>query len=477
MPPHRNRRRPPERHERKPPPLSAEQPPRRSSLRGRLLSLLLPATVGLWVVGGWLIYVESRQLANRLADQALHDTGALLLQLAQHEIEEHGLSLGVLLLQNEALPGDNAFRYQVWTADSQSAYRSAGTPSTPLRAPQIEGYSDARLDDRDWRIYAVWNKSHTLQIQIAQSVDYARGMARDIAVQLVLTLSLLLALAAILIWLIVTAATRPLQATADAVASRSPDDLRAVRDDGAPAEVLPLVSALNRLLERMRDTLQQERRFTADAAHELRTPLAAMRANAQVIGHARNDSERDEALADLQVSVDRGSRVIDQLLQLARADAQAGRQRPADEVDLAELIEAQCSAQAADAGAAGVTLHAVGEPCLVQGRLELLSVLLRNLIENAIRYSPPGARIEIGCHATDAGVELSVDDNGPGIPEHERQRVFDRFYRLADARRSGSGLGLSIVRRIAELHRATVDIETGSSGRGTRVTVRFPRHS
>ena len=450
---------------------SAGQP--RSSLRGRLLSLLLPATVGLWIVGGWLIYVESRQLGNRLSDQALHETGALLLQLAQHEIEEHGLSLGVLLLQNEAVPGENAFRYQIWTADGQPAYRSGGTPATPLRALRVEGYSNATLDGRDWRIYAVWNMAHTLQIQIAQSVDYASGMARGIALRLVLTLSLLLALAAVLIWLIVSAATRPLLATAEAVGARSPDDLRAVRDDAAPAEVQPLVRALNRLIERMRDTLQQERRFTADAAHELRTPLAAVRANAQVIRHARSEGERDEALADLLVSVDRGSRVIDQLLQLARADAQAAR-LPVDEVDLAELVESQCAAQGADALAAGATLQAFAEPCAVQGRLELLSVLLRNLIENAIRYCPAGARIAVACRATAAGAELTVDDNGPGIPEQERQRVFDRFHRLADAQRSGSGLGLSIVRRVAELHGATVELTTGASGQGTRATVRFP---
>jgi signal transduction histidine kinase len=448
--------------------------PKPVSLRGRLLALLLLASVGAWIVGGWLIYVESRQLGERLSDEALKETGTLLLQLAQHEIAEHGLSLGALLLRNEVRPAGNEFHYQIWTEDSRSAYRSAGSPERPFLPLNAVGYGSTEVGGQPWRTYAVWNQSHSLQIQIAQSVDYSRGMARNIALRLMATLSVLLIVTAALIGWIVSRTMRPLLTTAEAVAARSPEDLSSVGEGGAPTEVLPLVQAINRLLKRVREALQQERRFTADAAHELRTPLAAVRANAQVICNARSPAEMTEAASDLMISVDRGSRVIDQLLALARADAQSSG--AADMVELADLVESQCELQGPEASAGEVRLQAEAQPCEVMGHVDLLSVMLRNLIDNAIRYSPSGVTVRVACHRTDGGAELTVTDDGPGIPVDERERVFDRFRRLQTARRPGSGLGLSIVRRIAELHGATVSIGDGvggAAGRGTTVTVRF----
>lgn len=447
---------------------------RRPSLRGRLLLWLLLSTVGLWIVGAGSIYLESRQVGERMADEALKGTGALLLQLAEHEIAEHGLSLGVLLLRNEALPPENEFRYQIWAEDNRMAYRSAGTPEKPLLPLNASGYGFADVGGQRWRGYALWNHDRTLQLQIAQSVDYARGMARNIAMRLIYSLSALLILAATLIGWIVSRTTQPLRSIADAVAARSPEDLRRVQEEGSPAEVLPLVQAINRLLGRVGDVLRQERRFTADAAHELRTPLAAVRANAQVIRGARTSAELAEAAEDLIVSVDRGSRVIDQLLLLARADAQSGASLQGEPLELAQLVESQCERQRAEATAAGVTLRMDLQPGRVSGRVDLLSVLLRNLIDNAIRYCPSGSSVEVTCRTVDQGVELCVTDDGPGVPVAERERVFERFHRLEDSRQPGSGLGLSIVRRIAELHGATVSLSEGGEGKGTRVCVLFP---
>lgn len=448
---------------------------RPASLRGRLLLWLLSVTFGLWVIGASFIFLESRQAGERLSDEALKGTGALLLQLAEHEIAEHGLSLGVMLMRNEVLPPENEFRYQIWTEDSRIAYRSAGTPDQPLLPLQATGYGTAQVGGRHWRAYALWNRDHTLQLQIAQSVNYMQVVTEGIGLRLLYTLSALLVLAAVLIGWIVTRATRPLRATAEAVAARSPDDLRHVQEEGSPVEVLPLVQAINRLLARVRDTLQQERRFTADAAHELRTPLAAVRANAQVIRSARNPAELSEAAEDLIISVDRGSRVIDQLLLLARADAQSGAAFRAEPLELADLVEAQCQRQRPDAAAAGITLRAEALSCQVAGRADLLSILLRNLIDNALRYCPSGSVVTVSCHASAAGAGLCVTDDGPGIPADERERVFERFHRLQDTRPPGSGLGLSIVRRVAELHGAVVSLGEGEAGRGTRACVRFPQ--
>lgn len=449
----------------------------RFSLRGRLLLSLLLATLGLWVIGAWSIYLESRNLGERLADQSLKHSGELLLQLAEHEIAEHGLSLGVLLLRNEALAPENDFQYQIWTDDNRVAVRSAGTTERPLLPLNAIGYQIAEVGGERWRAYALWNSDHTLQLQIAQPGGYEHGMSKAIAARLFYSLSALLVVAAGLIGWIVTRSTRPLRSTAEAVAARSPDDTRPVAEEGVPAEVLPLMQAINRLLARLRETLQQERRFTADAAHELRTPLAAVRANAQVIRNARNPAELAEAADDLIISVDRGSRVIDQLLLLARADAQGSSLEGCESVDLADLVQSQCQIQGRDAASAGIRLNVSAEPCLINGRLDLLSILLRNLIDNALRYCERGASVDIACSSQADHAELSVTDDGPGIPLTERERVFDRFHRLANNKKPGSGLGLSIVRRIAELHGATVVIEGGPSGRGTKVSVRWDLHN
>jgi len=443
------------------------------SLRTRLLVLLVAATSGLWVVGAWWIYVEARTVGQRLSDESLRETGGLLLQLAQHEITEHGMSLGVLLLRNETLPGDYEFRYQIWTDDLRSAYRTASSPDLPFMSLTADGFGWANVDGQRWRAFATWNKDRSLQIQIAQSVGYRQRLASSIFRRTSATLALLLPLAVAMIWWILAHSFRPLVASAESVAARSASDLQSIDETHAPTEVRPLLAALNRLLERIREALQLERRFTADAAHELRTPLAAIKANAQIIRGARTPQELTEAADDLLISVDRSSRMIDQLLALARADSMAGSSGEFDTVDLGQLIAAQCAEQHQFAFARGIRLVTEPGTCTVNGRRDLLGILLRNLIDNAIRYCPTGSTITVACREIAGMVELSVTDDGPGIPAAERSQVFERFYRRPGQSESGSGLGLSIVRRIAELHQATVLASDGRDGRGTAITVKF----
>jgi signal transduction histidine kinase len=224
----------------------------------------------------------------------------------------------------------------------------------------------------------------------------------------------------------------------------------------------------------MRCTLENERRFTADAAHELRTPLAAVRAHVQVVGRARDAAEQREAVADAIAGVDRSSHLVNQLLTLARLDRDGAQDLLLETVDLAMLARDQCEEHAHAAGHKGVALDCLGEVAMVKGDALSLGILLRNLIDNAIRYTPAGGRVEVVVAQSAEAVAVSVRDDGPGVAMEHRERIFDRFFRVVGAVTPGSGLGLSIVRSIAARHGALISTSTGLNGRGISFVVAFP---
>lgn len=269
------------------------------------------------------------------------------------------------------------------------------------------------------------------------------------------------------IWLATWRGLRPLDAVAGEIAARRPDKLEPVAPASAPQEIRPLVEAINGLFLRVGQALESERRFTADAAHELRTPLAALAAQAQVAQRARDDDERNHAIGQLIASSRRAARLVDQLLTLARLDPDNAA--VTETVSLDRLAEEACALHGAEAMGKGVALELDAAAATTTGNADMLRILLRNLVDNALRYTPAGGRVTV---AVAPGI-VSVTDTGPGIPPEERQRVFDRFHRLAGQETEGSGLGLSIVARIAERHGATIGLADGDGGKGLRVTVRF----
>ncbi|MFO1504133.1 MAG: ATP-binding protein [Steroidobacteraceae bacterium] len=451
---------------------STTSEPRKWSLRTRLLALLVSLAAVLFGASAVMNWRAHHEASDRLFDDSLHESAGLLLQLAEHEMTEHGQILGLELLEAETKPGPEGFRFQIWTPSMQAAARAGTPPRPPLLPFEVEGFGWTRLDGHEWRAYSTWNSSRTLQIQIAQEPSRHTQLDRLALWQMAGGALLLLAVAAVLIWLIVDATLEPLYRTAATVGERSEQDLREVDASGAPREVRPLVDALNRLLTRIRNALQTERRFTADAAHELRTPLAAIRANAQVLIGARDDQERETTARDLLASVDRSTRLVEQLLALARAD-QPLQHDKLREVDLAEVAREQLAAHRGRADQCGIELSGALEPGPTRADPALLSVMVRNLIDNALRYTPAGGHITVVTGANHDGPVLAVEDDGPGIPETERERVFERFHRLPGQKATGSGLGLSIVRRVADVHGARVAIAAGAGERGTRVSVKF----
>lgn len=312
-------------------------------------------------------------------------------------------------------------------------------------------------------------------VQIAERLELREELAQSVASHLLHPLAVALPILALLIWLSVHAGLLPLDALARQVQSRAPDNLAPLAQEDVPREVYPLVQSLNTLFARVHASLEQERRFTADAAHELRTPLAGVKTQAQVALAADSPAAQRRALLQVVRGVDRTTHLVEQLLVLARLDPQACLPTAAP-VNLSELAAACIAEQAQCAAAKNVDLAlAAPDGMVVWGDPTLLSVLLRNLLDNAIRYAPPAGEVEVSITRAPEYVVLRVCDNGPGIPENERSRVFDRFYRVLGSGEEGSGLGLSIVQRIADLHHASVCLLPGPQGRGLVVELCFAK--
>jgi two-component system, OmpR family, sensor kinase len=277
------------------------------------------------------------------------------------------------------------------------------------------------------------------------------------------------------VWWIVSASLAPVSRVRRQVAERQADDLTEVNEAGLPAEVQPLVHELNLLFARVRQAFEAQKSFVADAAHELRSPLAALKLQAQGLRRAADDASRELAVNRLTAGIDRATRLMEQLLVLARQQANAvtgPRPQPTSLADLARhaLADAASHAQTRriDLGLRHV------DASEVPGNAEALTILLRNLLDNAIKYTPPGGTVDVEIHQLADRVLLSVEDSGPGIPEQDRDRVLDRFYRATGTQTTGSGLGLAIVKSIADLHGASLTLGRSPRLGGLRVELSFP---
>ena len=307
--------------------------------------------------------------------------------------------------------------------------------------------------------------------------DERDEIAEEIAEHLIKPILYALPALALALGIAVTLSLRPLNTLANEVARRDPERLDPLPETG-PQEIAPLVTRLNALFARIVRTLDSERRFTADAAHELRTPLAAIVAQAQVASAARDEAERAHALTQLAVSAERASRLIDQLLTLARMESAPQTGQTLCRLD--ELLLESAVAHGPEAISKGIALEiSEREPAPVRGDAVLLRVLLRNLIDNALRYTPADGRVVLSVQVTAAGVQLCVTDSGPGIAPAQRPHALQRFVRLAGQELAGSGLGLAIVQRIAEVHGARLHLADGLPGsapgqHGLAVRVVFP---
>ena len=449
------------------------RPPR--SIRGRLLGLLLLALAGTWLAIAFLTYRDTHHGIDTLLDAHLRQAARLLVTQAGHELDE-GRDLEEVELEeddDEHSPYRTAVAFQVRRAeDGALLLRSANAPNVPLAEP-TKGFSDSITDGTHWRVYTASDQEHELVFHVAENHATRESIARKVAWRTLAPLLVALPLFGMLVWWVVGRALRPLDRLGDELAARSPTDLRPVRGGPLPLELVGLVDRLDALLQRIRDSLDSERRFTSHAAHELRTPVAAMRAQTEVALGTDDASVRGAALRQSVQACDRMSRLVTQLLVLARADDATAL--PVSSLCRLDLIAEQVLADvASDELADGVNLSldapaAVG----VEGDSALLDALIRNLAENAIRHAGPGANVRVAVTARDGHAFLTVEDDGPGVPTEVLEQLGRRFFRSPETRASGSGLGLSIVLRIAELHRGNVRFSSGDGGRGFKAEVNF----
>ncbi|HEY3635168.1 MAG TPA: ATP-binding protein [Caldimonas sp.] len=361
------------------------------------------------------------------------------------------------------------FVIQIWTVDGRSIYASRPHASLPARA--LLGLATLNVDGRAWRTYGVATRDRV--IQVAQPVEIRQRLAAHAAWRGVLPLVLITPIAAFAIWWLAAQNLAPLDRLAREVRSRDARSLAPVPSDRLPDEVAPLASALNALLARLRDSFDTQRSFVADAAHELRSPLTALKLQLRLLRNAGDEAGRSAALAAIAAGIERATRLIEQLLTLARSEPGAA---PAalEPVDLGELARETLAAMHPFAHDRGSELVLDAEPAaVVHGERNALAALVRNLVDNAVRYSPAGSVVEVRVRSLDGAVALQVDDAGPGIPDADRERVFDRFYRRSENGESGSGLGLAIVRSVAAAHGASIELARSARG-GLGVSVRFP---
>ena len=450
------------------------------TLSQRLVAIVLGFVVAVWLVTAGVAWFVTQHELYELLDAHLAQTAALL---ATGELEDDGTDLHVqapVLLHKY----QTRVAFQIWHKGRLRA-RSADAPDTPLAPGAQPGLSDQVLEGLRWRVFtAVRSEGGRVKdvVYVGERKSARRhvllGSLRGTLVPLLLALPLL---AAGVVWS-VRQALRPLRELSASVATRRPQALASLPEAQAPPEVRPLVRALNGLFGRMTTVLANERRFTADAAHELRTPIAAIRMQAQVARGATDDAERRTALDATVAGCDRATRVVEQLLQLARLESDSGEpaERPAPhaDADLAALTAEQVAECVPPAEARGQSLGLVRPDARVPVPIHptLLAVLLRNLLDNALRYSPDGAQVAVTVAAAtpDGGAALTVEDSGPGLSNADLQRLGDRFFGVLGTGQAGSGLGWSIVRRLARLYALDVQVDRSPALGGLRVQVRWP---
>jgi len=436
---------------------------RPASLRARLLVMLLAATGAVWSTAAWWSYHDALHEAEELLDAQLAQSARLLLAQTRHElIEEDGGELDALdtMFDDDLHPYEQKLQFRIYSAEGKPLLSSPNPP--PLLEHGLTGYHNLKDGKMSWRVLVTDDPKGLLRVEVAQSQSIRDEIASYIALRMATPLLIALPLLAVLIYLLVGRALRPLVDLAITVSARSASNLSPLQTDTLPREVLPLVQSLNILLERLGRTLENERRFTADAAHELRTPLAAIQMQAQVAQATTADESRQHALGQVVAGTQRATRLVEQLLRLARLDPLTGLSE-SQPIDLNAVASQVVGELPESANGGRVSWHA-GEAVSVQGDADLIAVGLRNLLDNALRYTPESSQVNLAIRRDGNGLCLEVEDDGPGVPEADLVRLTERFYRGRDVTQEGSGLGLAIVQRIAQLHGATLKLENRPQG-------------
>lgn len=442
------------------------KPPR--SLQGQLLVLALAVVVSVWLATAVATWFDARHELDELLDSHLAQAAALLVVQQAPETGEESGGIDAPTLHRYA----PKVAFQVFN-EGRLALRSANAPTAPMveaGKPFKTGFETVLIDGDAWRVFTAYGPERGVQVYVGERTSSRSSILWAVLRSMLWPMVVALPLLALAVWWAVYRGVAPIRRLGRALAERQALALQPVTLDGAPSEMMPMVDALNGLFARIGTLLESERRFTADAAHELRTPIAAIRMQAQVALGEADDVLRRHALQGTLDGCDRATRLVEQLLTLSRLEAAAMPDMAP--VDLCALGQQVVGEAALKAFGKNQTLEfEAAEPCSLLGNETLLMVLVRNLVDNAVRYSPPAAQIKVAVRRQNGQVVLSVQDSGPGLDEADIERLGERFFRVPGSVESGSGLGWSITRRIADVHRLELRVERSAQLGGLAVRV------
>jgi len=464
----------------------ANRPPSQpNSLFGEILDWMLAPLLFLWPISIIVTHNVADSIANQPYDRALADSVRALARLVSVDggrVAVHFPAPPRALFRADQ---DDVVYYQVAneSGDLVTGDREIGwTAPPPAVIPEEVLYRDDVIHGEEVRVayqfLRPWPEpaSPLVLVQVAETRNKRSDLASRVVTGVLLPQFAIIPLAVVLVWVGLTRGIAPLNRLQSLIRRRRPTDLSPIVAASAPEEVRPLIVAFNDMMARLEENLQAQQRFIADAAHQMRTPLTGLRMQTELALLETDPEALRESLSRIAQSTERASHLINQLLSLARAEASFEKLYAVEQValgamvrDVAQELFPRAQAKNIDLGAEGTT-----EPLTVEGNPVLLREMIKNLVDNAIKYTPPGGRVTARTRHAGAPI-FEVEDTGVGIPEADRERVFERFYRVLGSGEDGSGLGLPIVREIAELHRATVTLNANPAGAGTMVQVVFPR--
>ncbi|WP_342146895.1 ATP-binding protein [Rickettsiella endosymbiont of Aleochara curtula] len=464
------------------------------SIRRFLLFNLLSTVIATIIITAFGNYYIDTQAINAGLDNLLVETGSLLktitnnprfltpaalrviqLQLNTGNIPKKNFSSTALLNLTDVTQKQLRYKFQLWDGDGKLLLSSEKTPTTPLISKP--GLSDKIIDGQKWRTFTIYDSKRGVILVLAEQYAARHTMIHEMLVSDTYLTLFIYPLSGMFIWLIIGSGLKSIRFFAKEMAERAADHLDPVDLNEVPVEISPLVDELNKLFLRLQQAFEREQRFAADAAHELHTPLAALKTQAQVALKATDPQECYMHLKQVIASVDRCSHVIQQLLTLCRLSPETIMPEHFTQVNLSRIAAEVIAQLAPQAILKQIEIELIAKEAdyKLLGNTTGLHVLIRNLVDNAIRYTPRGGIIKVLIFNTLDSIILQVVDNGPGIPDKLRARVFERFFRVLGTNAQGSGLGLAIVEQIAKLHKGSIGLDTPEEGTGLQVEVCFPK--
>ncbi|MBW8300043.1 MAG: sensor histidine kinase N-terminal domain-containing protein [Hydrogenophaga sp.] len=452
-----------------------------TSIRLRLFAILLATTGAVWLFAVIWTYSNTQAEVERVLDARLTEAARMVSSL----ITDHHIDAAAAVDAANAREASGPFEKaeggysrqlscQIWSLQGTLVSRSESAPATSL-ADHREGFSETEINGERWRVFAVINPTLGVRVLVGDSLEIRDRLVGDVIKGLLLPALVILPLLALLIWLSVGRGLAPLNRIAASLSSRSATELHPLPEAPAPREIRPMIAALNSLFRRVEDLRVRESDFTAYAAHELKTPLAGLKTQAQIAMRSENPGTRRQALSQILSSVDRTSRMVRQLIDMARVDARDDVVSR-DQVDVMRLIE-ELSVELSPVTVqrqVQIAVRSDGEQsalCIATDRT-LLRLILRNLLENALQHAPPGTETICTTRAADESLTIQIDDFGPGMTANEQKRSADRFYRGPLSAPSGSGLGLSIVQMAIKRLGGSLDYHNREDGLSVTVTLK-----